>query len=474
MQDVPKIVRARLQRPTPATTEVHPDADLLTAFAEHTLAGNERDHVLEHIAHCADCREVVVLALPATEAVALTRSASARTGWFSLPVLRWGVVAAGVVLLASVGILEYRQRQQEKTLVATSLRSREQPAESIPHSPAPPPSATGSEPVTPPAESKKRTEMGKQTEISKKAPAPVLPPAGNSLTVSKPVDKQVHAPNAIFPRPEPMRRSTSVGAAHSATGGYGFASRAGRSSIGGPITPRSDAEPAAADQLQGLSKAKPALDQAAPALAPAPLLHAQPTLMKSPVDVRWTISASGGLQRSIDGGNTWIDVDVAANNSTTATLVRPVQSGTTVEVSGAAPQLQTESNSETELEAKAETKSETKSQTKFAAKSATKPSAAAGVKSAEAGPALPRTIFRAVSVTSNAGEVWAGGSGGALYHTWDGGNRWARVIPSDAASTLTGDIIAIQFPNPRNGIVTTSTTEVWTTLDAGQTWHKQK
>jgi len=48
------------------------------------------------------------------------------------------------------------------------------------------------------------------------------------------------------------------------------------------------------------------------------------------------------------------------------------------------------------------------------------------------------------------------------------------VIPSDAASTLTGDIIAIQFPNPRNGIVTTSTTEVWTTLDAGQTWHKQK
>jgi photosystem II stability/assembly factor-like uncharacterized protein len=474
MQDVPKIVRARLQRPTPATTEAHPDADLLTAFAEHTLAGNERDHLLEHIARCSDCREVVALALPATEAVALTLAASARTGWFSLPVLRWGVVAAGVVLLASVGIMQYRQRQLEKTLVATSLMSREQPAESASQSPAPPPSATGSEPVTPPAESKKRTEMGKQTEISKKAPAPVPPPAENSLAVSKPIDKQVHAPNAIFPRPEPMRRSTSVGAAHSATGGYGFASRAGRSSIGGPITPRSDAEPAAADQLQGLSKAKPALDQTAPALAPAPLLHAQPTLMKGPVHVRWTISASGGLQRSIDGGNTWIDVDVGANNSTTATLVRPVQSGTTVEVSGAAPQLQTESNSETELEAKAETKSETKSQTKFAAKSATKPSAAAGVKSAEAGPALPRTIFRAVSVTSNAGEVWAGGSGGALYHTWDGGNRWARVIPSDAASTLTGDIIAIQFPNPRNGIVTTSTTEVWTTLDAGQTWHKQK
>ena len=118
--------------------------------------------------------------------------------------------------------LQYRQRQLEKTLVATSLMSREQPAESASQSPAPPPSATESEPVTPPAESKKRTEMGKQTEISKKAPAPVPPPAENSLAVSKPVDKQVQAPNAIFPRPEPMRRSTSAGAAHSATGGYGL------------------------------------------------------------------------------------------------------------------------------------------------------------------------------------------------------------------------------------------------------------
>ncbi len=474
MQDVPKIVRARLQRATPATAEAHPDADLLTAFAERTLSGGERDHVLEHIALCADCREVVALALPVTETISLAASGSARTGWLSVPVLRWGVVAAGVVLLASVGILQYRQRQQARTLVATSLKSREQLADSAPQSPAPPPSATASEPVIPRAESKKRTEIGKPTEITKKMPSPVaVPPrAANSLAVSKPpADKQAHAPNAIFPRPEPMRRSTSVGAAHSATGGYGFTSRAGRISIGGPIAPRSDAEPAPADQLQGLSKAKPALDQAAPAFAPAPLLHAQPTLMKSPVDVRWTISASGGLQRSIDGGNTWLDVDIAVNDSTRADLVRRAQPRTTVEVSGAAVEVQTEANSDT----KSETKSETKSQARMAAKSAPKPSALAGVKTAEAEPVpTPRTIFRAVSVTSNAGEVWAGGSGGALYHTWDGGNRWSRVSPSDAASTLTGDIIAIQFSNPRNGIVTTSTTEVWTTLDAGQTWHKQK
>jgi photosystem II stability/assembly factor-like uncharacterized protein len=83
-------------------------------------------------------------------------------------------------------------------------------------------------------------------------------------------------------------------------------------------------------------------------------------------------------------------------------------------------------------------------------------------------------IFRAVSVSSNAAEVWAGGSGGALYHTIDGGDRWARVVPSQAGVLLAGDIIAIQFSDPRNGIVTTSTAEVWTTVDTGQTWHKQQ
>ena len=206
-------------------------------------------------------------------------------------------------------------------------------------------------------------------------------------------------------------------------------------------------------------------------MAPAPLLRTDPTLMKGPAAPRWTISASGALQRSFDGGQTWQDVNIVVDDSMKATLVRRSQPGSTVEVSSAATEVQTQANSETEFE----TKSETKSQAKMAAKSAPKPSAPASVKSAEAEPApTPRTIFRAVSVSSNAAEVWAGGSGGALYHTLGGGNRWARVVPSDAASTLTGDIIAIQFSDPRNGIVTTSTAEIWTTLDAGQTWHKQK
>lgn len=113
MQNVPKIVRQRLQAAMPAVN--HPDADVLTAFAEKSLPELERDSVLEHLARCGDCRDILALALPAMEPIETGVGRSPRpspSGWLTWPALRWGFAAAGVVAIASFGVLRYQRHLQ--------------------------------------------------------------------------------------------------------------------------------------------------------------------------------------------------------------------------------------------------------------------------------------------------------------------------------------------------------------------------
>jgi photosystem II stability/assembly factor-like uncharacterized protein len=132
---------------------------------------------------------------------------------------------------------------------------------------------------------------------------------------------------------------------------------------------------------------------------------------------RWSISAEGSLQRSFDGGKTWVEVN-------------PGQVGSSA--------------------GKAHS---------FAMK---KKAAVEGT---------PHTVFRAVAAAG--AEVWAGGSAAMLYHSVDSGLHWARVVPSESGAALTGDITSVEFSGPQHGRIATSTGEVWITADDGRTWHRQ-
>jgi len=109
MAELPKSVREQLARARKRPGS-HPDADVLTAFSEDSLTPAERRHVSEHLASCAECREVLFLAQPEPKQVSTVVKAlpARRFGWMA-----WASVAAVIVVVGSAVII---QREKLKTV----------------------------------------------------------------------------------------------------------------------------------------------------------------------------------------------------------------------------------------------------------------------------------------------------------------------------------------------------------------------
>jgi hypothetical protein len=487
MEKVPQFVLKRLKEAPPVTGS-HPDADVLTAFAEQSLAGDERANVMEHLARCGDCRDVLALALPATEIVTLPASAStARIGWLSWPALRWGALAAGILAVTTVGVVEYSHRNSQTTLATNRVReSLAAPLASseAPHSPvtvprgemndmkkkalaapasprlsapfpaAPPPAFAASRAAQPAGAAKSmfsaavngnayaQAGSGSGGGIGSGSRGGVLPNRDKSFAYASPRSPAVASPEQN-PAPE-MHEQVQVGAASETVevaAGNGAVTTESATISQNQIAQNQKDLPLNGRNVTDLNtldvvKAKnpvpgqAAARAAAPQLASTGPLQTSATLMVRALP-RWTVSSSGVLQRSFDGGNTWENVSPAVNAAAFGGSVGgPIAKENTARADAAEFSKQ---------------------------KVAPSPN--------------PAPMFRAVTAAGL--EVWAGGSDGALYHTADGGNRWIRVVPAAAGAVLAGDIVSIQFADTQHGRISTSTGELWTTSDAGQTWQKQ-
>jgi hypothetical protein len=428
-------------------SDLHPDADLLTAFAEKSLQGGERARVTDHLARCEDCREIVALALPVIEDTITTGARPApisRTGWF----LRWGVVAAGITLAASVGVVQLRQRHPSPA--ADSLQRQE---------------VAATTPVPADHLENDRVESGRRNAASR-VPAQTnrgdnanagrlyAGTAGGvqggssgrvrkSATATPPGDLNfAQSPKNFGAAPEAPKKQGSVRSSPTAATSESVRVPAAAPAIQAEQATVSDQAQAglSLDKAQ-VAKAKPPVSNGDLSAAPAVTVSGEASALvpaqSEVVEVysvpasRWTITSSGVLQRSFDRGKTWTDVNLSAQSSP----------GTGYLLMRNAPPL-----------------TET-----------------AGARKAESnypeGKFTGRIVFRAVSAAG--AEVWAGGVSGVLYHSSNGGESWTRVVPAAAGVTLTGDIITIEFTDPQNGRLTTSRPETWTTADAGRSWQKQ-
>jgi hypothetical protein len=459
MAEVPKIVQERLRVASTGAAS-HPEADVLTAFAERSLRGLERDKVLEHLWCCGECREVVSLALPASELAEVSLK-SPRATWLTWPRMRWGLAAAGVVVVAALAIvLERRQESiaddqtpppravseaRNRVVSAPALEDTAKEQDKLKASPAP----TGNK-----ERGETSSRVASQLANSEVAAAPAPIPsyanrghvAGGALAHGPKMGIQANLPNQSQPSgannfappvPVPPATPSAPSSNHAVNLGSDDLARA---QAAAPVQTAQDlaVQSHELSQLAPLGgSAESKVDRAKPletvidnnsrkyAVSAAPSASGARSAIASAA--QWTISSKGGLQRSLDQGATWQDVNVNASYA-------PGGAGYTF--------------------------------AKAKSSSSKEPAALQDQKQAS-----PEPVFRAVA--ANGPEVWAGGANGLLCHSIDAGVHWTRIVPLSSGITLTGDIVTVDFPDPRHGRVATSTSEIWITGDAGQSWQKQ-
>src|SRR5271166_2633658 len=212
MTEVPKIVHHRLRAATPAPEmleQMHPDADLLTAFAEQALAAPDREGVLLHLALCGDCRDVVALALPEIDSATppmeenervVERTAAGykenKFSWarFNWGYLRWATLAAGIAVAVFVVRPAFEHSGKQRTAVNSAANQTSPAAQPAPASQI----ASGASPEN----SAATKNAGTSAETS--AEKTVAPNAANTITADRKIANSIVVPRGIpGPSPEP-------------------------------------------------------------------------------------------------------------------------------------------------------------------------------------------------------------------------------------------------------------------------------
>ena len=265
MVELPEVARRRLSRT--AASGGHPDAGLLTAFIEGSLARSHRDQVLNHLVACSDCNRLLTLIAPQPDATPAVQPVAARRGWFAWAPLRWaGAAAAAAVIVSAVWIGRTDHLVPASPPVAVEKNSSPSLTAQLPPAPA------AVMPGKPTAD--KRPQPGR--ELAKSPAPPATPPA---------------VPDATYAQSRPA-----------VPGNVGDRSAFETSVITGSAPP-SALPPAVAEPLHLPLK---------PEVAPAeqPNVPAPPAGAAGPV---WSVSDSGVLQKSNDSGQTWAAVPVPAH-----------------------------------------------------------------------------------------------------------------------------------------------------------------
>ena len=302
MTELPKSVREALAR-AQAPAAPHPDADLLTAYAENSLGATEKQRVTEHVAMCAECREVLFLAQPepASPQIVAKPAAGRRFGWMA-----WASVAAVTVVVGSAVVIQHEKvtKIEQPVTVATDTKPADIPSESVEHLRVAPPS---SEPKSP-AKSQERDQLAVVRRQNKPIalPEPPKPNLARNSEIAA-VDEKKDAAGKVgglVADQAPQNYQSAIGGKQAVSG----PAQTANANVTNVYTAQNTAPTAA--PMQKARKAEVSREAAAP---PTAFGYSQSTtgMMKlQAARAHWRISKAGGLERSF-ADNDWTPVSVS-------------------------------------------------------------------------------------------------------------------------------------------------------------------
>ena len=424
---LPKAARNRLAREQHADAGLHPDADVLNAFCEGVLDLAERRQVLDHVARCSECREVVFLAAPDAAAELTTARADVER---AQPLTRFWrrympamALAAALVVVGSAVLLKREHRTgspvahvveapKEETAQAQPILPRASEVQNSEPKKAVPDNAdartidagrvsarkqldpvVGS--VMADQDNEQRFDLPGANVSSEQQ---VLPPGPRGALMAKgnATNYQTLAATAPSSTPSvPITAGTHGTAPTEASGSSYGGARAGAIVSMTAEANAAKAEPPASPAKDNnfednASKARMAMAEAVDSSARLSQMQERAS-RNSAIRTRahWRINGAGQLQRQFEDGE-W------------ETLLADTS-----------------------------------------------------------------VSFKVVSVMGD--QVWAGGTAGALYQSSDAGDHWSKSsIPG-----LTDTITQVQFRDATTGTVTTSSGTVWETHDGGAHWRRK-
>ncbi|HSE50468.1 MAG TPA: zf-HC2 domain-containing protein [Terriglobales bacterium] len=409
MAELSKLARRALAKQ--AVAGAHPDAGLLTAFAERALIAREREQVLAHLATCAECREVVALAAPEQPPAEEATVAPRQAGWLTVPLMRWGAVAAAVAVVA-VAVVMQAPKVGKYSAEGPRPASGEFAAKAKQEQPAAQLKPPASTPVAAAAEKDQPARDGEAAEVSRKNAQAATPararedqdqkraqgaqlaearPAAPTAAPAQAADEVAYGRAVSAPSPAASSTGAPAGGKAEANA-YKIATKKDdaanqEAKLADAQKPAAEASTETASVVSQTAAGSGTMARAKGAYGPgfagglekeqaanvavSGTRAANPRFELDSGNARWIVTSDGRVQRSTDG-RTWVYVPIASD----------VQ-------------------------------------------------------------------FRALAANGN--DVWAGGTKTALFHSIDGGKSWKKM----ALTALTGDIVRL-LADRRSLIITTS------------------